>query len=615
MPPATAIPDQVKAPRFNPGPSAEIRRFSAGLRVVTALLVLVLFVGNEIHDNPWAPAVLLGYCLWSVWLLWVETSGRARHSALWPYWIDVLWSCLMMNLWSAGAKMMVLTLVHPVVLASIAYGVAQGLLVALLATAGMLLGDAGELMRGLSRNWLQTVGILIVLLMVPAAAMVARPMSLLRRRLALLGEIDAHLDPRRGLEPTCAAVVERLLHDARADVVALVLPCSVGAPAMLASREDGGFRARGEMHALLENLLSHMPACPVTHVKRPWWDVRPRTRLHADLPLAEGLPTALNELAQTLEVRSLHIVPLTRYEHRHGHIVVGYACRHGVTSNASVLDGVAPDLLRVVEHAALVDQLQEEGAGHERARIGRDLHDSAIQPYLGLKYAVESAALRIALDNPARAEVDALAELVNGEVSALRELISGLRSGSPQGDNALVPAVLRHARRFTRLFGIDVKVTYPATLSTTRALAGSLFHMVNEALNNVRTHTAARSVWITLAAEASAISLVVRDDGGSVRGHPADAFCPASLSERSAELGGSLHVSYPDGLNTEIVIQIPSDQAQCMKPRLVPPYIVTTPCRSAQAASGLNRAGPKDPSLAQLDAVGATGHRFEARQP
>ena len=83
-------------------------------------------------------------------------------------------------------------------------------------------------------------------------------------------------------------------------------------------------------------------------------------------------------------------------------------------------------------HAA--DARRDDGlAGVTTSQPSRrrvDLHDSAIQPYLGLKYAVECVAMRIPAENPARAEVDALAELVNAEVASLRELISGLRTGA-----------------------------------------------------------------------------------------------------------------------------------------------------------------------------------------
>ena len=552
-----ANPELFGMPAPGVGPSGEMRRFTAGIRVVTALLSTVLLIGNEPNISTWAMSVLMLYCLWSGVVLWVEAKGRARHSALWTYWIDVAWSCLTMKLLTTGNLMLVITLVHPVVMVSIGYGVAQGVLLALLAAAGLLVDTNSELMRGLNLGWQQSLSTLLVLTLVPAAALLARPMSLLRSRMALIGELGAQLDPRRGLEPICSELVERLRTGTQANVVALVLPGSQGSPALLATREDGSFRAKAEVHARLEVLLSPAPACPVSYVRRRWWDVRGSTRMHTDLPVPAGLAASLAELAQMLEVRSLHIVPLTRYRRQHGHFVIGYGSTRSTQQDVATLAGAAPELLRIIEQAALVDQLQDETAGHERARIGRDLHDSAIQPYLGLKYAVECVALRIPRDNPARAEVDSLAELVNGEVSALRELISGLRTGNSGGDNALVPAVRRQVRRFALLFGIDVEIDCPDTLPTTRALASALFHMVNEALNNIRKHTAARRVWITLSVEASAFRLVVRDDAGSVRGRPVVDFRPTSLSERAADLGGTLSISQPDGVNTELVIQIP----------------------------------------------------------
>lgn len=536
----------------------EMRRFSAGMRVITALLCTALFFALEADLDFRALGVMVAYGMWSAWLLWIEASGRARYSALWSYWIDVAWSCLIMKLWSAGAMMMVITLVHPVVLATIGYGVGQGLLLALFAaltTTGLLIENSSALLRGL--GWRQTMEALLLLSLVPAAALVARPMGIRLRWMTMLGDLEAQLDARRGLDSTCTELVERLRNATQADVVALVLPSRLGAPAMIANREEGCFRTTTKVHTYLEGLLSQAPACPMSHITRRWWDPRPNTQLHTELPLPDGLSTQLAELALTLDVHHLHVVPLIRYAHHHGHLLVGYCKQHSDENNVSSLTKATPELLRIIERATLVDQLQEESAYHERARIGRDLHDSAIQPYLGLKYAVESVALRIPMDNPARAEVDLLAKLVNGEVVALRELISGLRTGNNHGDNTLVPAVRRQVRRFSLLFGIDVEIDCPDTLATTRAMASALFHMVNEALNNIRKHTAARHVWISLTVQASSIYLMVRDDAGSIQGRPMDHFRPASLVERTAELNGTLKIGHPDSLNTELVIQIP----------------------------------------------------------
>jgi len=386
-----------------------------------------------------------------------------------------------------------------------------------------------------------------------------------RQRPVLVGQNESPLDPRRGLVALSAELVERLCRVTQAEVVALVLPSRLGGPAALASRTDGSFQARHEVHMRLEALLAQVPTRPVSHFQRRRWDPRRTTWQHitpsphqtATPELPSGLPASLGELCQLLEVSSLHVVPLTRYAQSHGYFVVGCRGHRRLACHASALDTLVPEMLAILEQAALVDQLQEESAAHERARIGRDLHDSAIQPYLGLKFAVEAAAQRIPPDNPAREEIDALAELVNHEVAMLRELISGMRTGQGPQDDALMPAVRRQARRFGRLFGIEVQVSGPGTLPTSRALAGAVVHMVNEALNNVRKHAGAQRVWLVLTVGANRLHLRVRDDGGRVRGHQAPAFQPTSLSERVHELGGSLQVISPDGLDTELVIQIP----------------------------------------------------------
>lgn len=538
------------------GPSAEMRRFAAGMRAITALLCTLLLLNGEPHISPWALTMLLTYALWAASVMWLESSGRAYGNLL-PYFaVDVAWASLTLQLVDSGSLMLVVTLVQPVVLASIGYGVGPGVMLALLGAAGLLLDRSGGSLMDMSSR--QALLALAALLVVPGAAVLARPMGVLRGRMALVDDLEATLDPRRGLEPICGALVERLRGAAQADVVALVLPSSLGAPAMISSREDGSFRARVDTHRCVETILQRLPDRPAMYARRKWWDPRRRSRLFGDPPVTTGRHAgALDELAGLLEMSMLQVVPLMRYGRRHGHLIVGYGATCSVLCGVPALATAAPDLLRIVEQAALVDLLQEESASHERARIGRDLHDSAIQPYLGLKYAVECVALRIPPDNPARAELDSLAALVNGEVSALRELISGLRSGTSSGDNALVPAVRRQARRFALLFGLEVELDCPDVLPTTRALASALFHMVNEALNNVRKHTAARHVWITLSLDGPVIRLAVRDDGGSVRGQPAEDFSPCSLHERAHELGGTVLVSRPDGLNTEIEIRVP----------------------------------------------------------
>jgi signal transduction histidine kinase len=540
------------------GPSAEMRRFFAGMRAIVAMLATLLLFGGAQQPGALAAAVLLGYGTWAAYVLWYEATGRPLGHTLAQYWVDVGWTAAMLLLTSSSHHdMFVLTLVQPVVLASIGYGVRRGVQLALFAALAVAFNRENPFAQVLEGSHVRTLPALGVLALAPAAALLSRPMSVLRQRLALVGEIEATLDPRRGLESVAARLVDLLRQGTGAHVVGLVLPSATGAPAMLGSVDEGSFRTSVEVHQRLEALLADNPEVPLTHVRARRWRFARGVRLHGSGKASAQLRENMNGLAELLDVRTLVVVPLIRYGHRHGHLLLGMTGVRNRNQDVAALTHAAPELLRLVEQAALVDQLQTESEAHERARIGRDLHDSAIQPYLGLKYAVECVALRIPRENPARAEVDALASLVNGEVSALRELISGLRTGGGPGDNPLVPAVRRQVRRFALLFGIEVQLDCPDTLVTTRAVADSLFHMVNEALNNIRKHTVARKVWIRMAVADSTFRLVLRDDAGSLGGRPAAPFRPASLTERAEALGGRVSISQPDGLNTELSIEIP----------------------------------------------------------
>jgi signal transduction histidine kinase len=85
--------------------------------------------------------------------------------------------------------------------------------------------------------------------------------------------------------------------------------------------------------------------------------------------------------------------------------------------------------------------------------------------------------------------------------------------------------------------------------------------MVNEALNNVRRHTVARSVWVTLRAAGRQLHLQIQDDAGRRQGEPAPPFLPQSLSQRTQDLGGTLRIERVGGLDTEIHISVPLSAA------------------------------------------------------
>jgi signal transduction histidine kinase len=99
-----------------------------------------------------------------------------------------------------------------------------------------------------------------------------------------------------------------------------------------------------------------------------------------------------------------------------------------------------------IENIRLVDSLASYAADEERRRIARDIHDSVIQPYVGLQLGIAALAQKLhtgktdVIDN-----VEELLELTNQELVELRRYVWGLRAGEERRD-VLLPAIELVAR-------------------------------------------------------------------------------------------------------------------------------------------------------------------------
>ena len=539
-----------------------MRCCAAGMRASVAILCTLVILALELKLNISTVAILFAYIAWSLIVLYREANGRTPRQQLLHYWVDVVWSVAILGTTSESSTMMVLTLVQPVILASIGFGSRHGVALALFAIVDLL----REMFYSPSLAQLKldpecVAETLAALLLVPVALLVGRPMNLLRQRLELVHQIAGQLDPRRGLNSVATVLAQGLCRGIDADAVGLLVRPPTSELTLLSVEQSGGFPVNPETMVRVEHELDRLPDCPSTYVVPRWLGLHGGARLHGDYLLRHD-PVhehALDELAKLFKVRMVVVVPLTRRGHRLGCVVVWLRQPRNRFQEVESLAAVASDLIRVAEQAALADRLQDEVAAHERMRIGRDLHDSAIQPYLGLKYAVEFLSSRVAADDLLRPDMDKLIDIVNSEIGSLREIISGIRSGKEGGgDNSLIPALRRQVRRFGQLFGLEVELDSADELLTSRALAGSIFHSVNEALNNIRKHSLARHVWIALRRGDGHIELRVRDDAGAQQGHAQADFQPRSLMDRIAAVGGTFTLHRPDGLNTEIVVTIPT---------------------------------------------------------
>lgn len=260
-------------------------------------------------------------------------------------------------------------------------------------------------------------------------------------------------------------------------------------------------------------------------------------------------------LAASLDASSLISVPLRSRDRTLGRVYVASRRRRygrrDLRSLAQLVAHAGPS----IENMKLVEQLALTIASQERSRISRDLHDGTVQPYIGLKLALEALRRRLGDDGPFVREVEELTRMAADGISELRNYVGRLRESERSSKaEQLVQAVRCQASKFSEFCGIPTEVLADDDICVPSRLHDEVIQMVREALSNVRRHTRATRAAVALRASAGRLVLEVSND---TRGEEAPPFRPHSIAERVAELGGRLDIFRAANGDTVVRIDVP----------------------------------------------------------
>lgn len=221
-----------------------------------------------------------------------------------------------------------------------------------------------------------------------------------------------------------------------------------------------------------------------------------------------------------------------------------------------------------IDSAALHEKLSSVAVVEERMRIARELHDGMAQvlAYVNAKAQAVQEFLRSGRSAEAEAQLEQLASAAREVYADAREGILGLRSGLGP-DTTLGGALSEYASRWREQSQIDVSLhgvdgARPSPLGPVAEL--QLLRIVQEALANVRKHSGARQVEITLELERTRVRATVADDGRgfdphniSRRGLPR--FGLATMRERAEAAGGHVQIDSTPGAGTRVSVEFPLD--------------------------------------------------------
>lgn len=228
-----------------------------------------------------------------------------------------------------------------------------------------------------------------------------------------------------------------------------------------------------------------------------------------------------------------------------------------------LLNSVGKHLGLALEKSRLDNQARQIAIMEERNIIGNELHDSLAQSLVSMRLQVKMLGESMHKKDlrTAQSEVRHLRTAIDEAHVSLRELLATYRLKIDE--RGLVPAVAGMVERFTQETGVNVYFQNECQKLTLTPLQESqVFHIVKEALSNIRKHSHACNARILLSNENhGTYTLLIEDDGEGIA--PVSGSLPGEhiglsvMRERAERLPGELTIESEPGEGTRIVLSFP----------------------------------------------------------
>lgn len=199
----------------------------------------------------------------------------------------------------------------------------------------------------------------------------------------------------------------------------------------------------------------------------------------------------------------------------------------------------------------------------ERARMGRELHDTLLQTLVAISLHFDELAVALGHANAAAAEqVQWLRRHLELAVVEARQLVWDLRSGT-LAESGLAQVIRESGERIFE--GRDARFTMSVVgtpVRCAREIEQHLLRIAQEALRNAARYADAATVRLLLEYHGGGITLEVHDDGRGLPrreefGETLDHFGFRIMHERAQQIGAAFHVESSPGQGTRISVQVP----------------------------------------------------------
>ena len=232
-------------------------------------------------------------------------------------------------------------------------------------------------------------------------------------------------------------------------------------------------------------------------------------------------------------------LPVRIAEQAYGALVItGAADNSALRAVQSTLDEHA---LRL-DTALVFEEVRTLATTEERSRLAREIHDGVAQEVASLGYLVDELAASATDSGTQQA-----AELLRGEitrvVNELRLSIFDLRHGLGES-GSLAEALSDYVREVSRHSDLKVHLSLDEQHAWySPKVSNELLRIGQEAIANVRKHSQARNLWVTLTTYSGGVLLEVADDGIGGTVARAGHYGLSTMRERAQSIQATLEVS------------------------------------------------------------------------
>lgn len=545
----------------------------ATMRCLLALVALLVGVLNAGFGT--SPSLLYGallaYSAYSLALLVSSVRGHAPFQRAHP-WLDTLFFAILVALTGGSASVFFHYFLFAIIVASFSRGFPEGLWVTVCAVAAFTgVGLANYALAGRMDGSDTVIRSASLFLLGYLVAYWGGQEIALRERLSLLRELSTLADPRAQPERVMDRMLGRLIDFFEASSCVLIVPIP-GAQncALYRSRrpaEGRGLQSDKVGEHLAAQLLSLPADIRITFDSTPSLIAGRPPQLSAWGPNRErcdaGCASRCLELSILLEAPIFTTVPFKQSDAALGRFYMVSPARRLSAAETEFLVQATTQIATAINNMALFDELTRSTAQTERARISRDIHDTTVQSYIGLKIALEALYRDIEPGTRVGSRVKELLDMATLTVDDLRRYIDRLSGRAPAApEQELMARLQEQQRRYRDYHGMNVELRTPEKLELSDEVAGEAYRVVCEALSNVFRHTRSREAFVDLQSDGATLSIEVGNDSS----HKAEAsFIPRSITERASSIGGKVQVHRNEGRDI-VRVTVPLDGRKKTRP-------------------------------------------------